>query len=70
MKQNSMDALGNRLRAIDNAIAANKTRKLLQRDWREEGVLRLELIDLKYKRQSLQVQMARLPKTRESGNSA
>lgn len=50
-----MDA--SRLLTIDYAISSNRARKLVQRDWREEGVLRLELIDLRYKRRALLQQM-------------
>jgi hypothetical protein len=41
------------LSSVDHAIVANRSRKLVQRDWREEGVLRLQLIDLMYRRQAL-----------------
>ena len=50
--------LQQQLQSIDYAISDNRSRKLVQRDWREESVLRLQLIDLKYRRRALLKQLA------------
>jgi len=41
-------ALRERLATVDAAIGNERARKLLQRDWREEAVLRMRLIDLHF----------------------
>ena len=42
--------LRERLAVVNAAIGAERARKLLQRDWREEAVIRMRLIDLHFRR--------------------
>ena len=42
--------LRERLAVVNAAIGVERARKLLQRDWREEAVIRMRLIDLHFRR--------------------